>query len=206
MTTATRVRPGAGTGNTGTDADAGADAAGTQTADDLLRTLFAEYGQALLGYVTGLTGDWFRAEDIVQETLLRAWRNADQLRRQPPALRAWLFRVARNLVVDHARARRARPQEVSAGACQVPAVDDHADDVLTAVEVNRALELLTPSHRLILIEVYLRGHSVNEAARSLRIPVGTAKSRLYYAARCFRHSVRLDRPRRPIEDCEAEMT
>ena len=161
-------------------------------ADDLLRTMYTEYGSALLGYVTGLTGDRFRAEDIVQEALFRAWCNADQLRRQPPALRAWLFRVARNLVIDQARARRARPQEVTATIYRVPTVDDHADEVLTAVEVNRALDLLTPPHRVILVEVYLRGRSVTEAARSLRIPLGTAKSRLFYAARCFRHSVRLD--------------
>lgn len=161
-------------------------------ADDLLRMLYADYGQSLLGYVTGLTGDRFRAEDIVQETLFRAWRNADSLRRHPAALRAWLFRVARNLVVDHMRATRRRPQEVTATTEQVPTVTDHADEVLTSVEVNRALELLSPSHRMILVEVYLRGRSVPEAAKSLRIPLGTAKSRLFYAARCFRHSVGLD--------------
>jgi RNA polymerase sigma-70 factor (ECF subfamily) len=160
--------------------------------DGLLRTLYTEYRPALLSYATGLTGDRFRAEDIVQETLVRAWRNAERLRRHPRALRAWLFRVTHNLVIDHARARQARPQEVAPSSYSTAAVNDHADQVLTAFDVNRALELLTPPHRLILVEVYMHGRSVHEAARSLRIPVGTAKSRLFYAARYFRHSIRLD--------------
>ena len=125
--------------------------------EDLVRSLYNEHGASLLAYATRLTNDRAAAEDIVQETLFRAWRNADSLRRHPAALRAWLFRVARNLVVDHMRATRRRPQEVTATTEQVPTVTDHADEVLTSVEVNRALELLSPSHRMILVEVYLRG-------------------------------------------------
>ncbi|MFD0883651.1 sigma factor, partial [Streptosporangium algeriense] len=78
------------------------------TADEqLVRALFDEHGGPLYGYVLRLTGDSGRAEDVVQETLLRAWRHPDALSGKP--IRAWLFTVARNLVVDQHRARKARP-------------------------------------------------------------------------------------------------
>ena len=71
-----------------------------------------DYAGPLLDYVQRLLGgDRFQAEDIVQETLLRAWRHADVLERD--SARAWLFTVARRLVVDGYRRRRRRPAAVS---------------------------------------------------------------------------------------------
>jgi RNA polymerase sigma factor (sigma-70 family) len=83
----------------------------------LLRTLYAEHGGPLLGYAERLTGgDRQQAEDVVQETLVRAWRNAERL--EAGSARPWLFRVARNIAIDRARARRSRmadaPPDVAA--------------------------------------------------------------------------------------------
>ncbi|GLW10347.1 hypothetical protein Misp01_54750 [Microtetraspora sp. NBRC 13810] len=120
----------------------------------------------------------------MQETLLRAWRHPDALSGR--TVRAWLFTVARNLVVDHHRARRARPQETGDEALAVlPA----ADDLERAVEswaVADALSSLRPEHREVLMEVYYRGRSVKEAAEELGIPPGTVKSRTYYALRALK--------------------
>src|ERR1039458_1941160 len=74
----------------------------------LVRTLYAEHAGPLLRYAFHLTsGDRQRAEDIVQETLLRAWLHPDAIAERPA--RPWLFAVARNLAVDSHRARNARP-------------------------------------------------------------------------------------------------
>ena len=94
----------------------------------MLRALYSEHGGPLLGYVLRLTGgDRTQAEDVVQETLLRAWRHPDALTGRP--VRPWLFTVARNLVVDAHRARRARPPETD--------IDDHV--VMTASNGTRVL-------------------------------------------------------------------
>ena len=95
-----------------------------------MRTLYAEHAGPLLRYALHLTsGDRQRAEDIVQETLLRAWLHPDAIAERPA--RPWLFAVARNLAVDAYRARRARPHEVGETALElVPAPD----------QVDRALE------------------------------------------------------------------
>jgi RNA polymerase sigma-70 factor (ECF subfamily) len=157
----------------------------TAFADDLVRSVYREQGKALLAYVTGLTGDAHRAEDVVQEAVLRAWRHAEELRPDPAQLRAWLFRVARNITIDESRVRKARPILVEEHDQQV---EDRTEEVLTAIDVRRALRRLAPTHRAILVEVYLRGRTIAEAAQSLRIPLGTAKSRLYDAVRSLRSS------------------
>jgi RNA polymerase sigma-70 factor (ECF subfamily) len=94
-------------------ADARGGAGQRPGAEQIIRSLYTEYGQALLAYATRQLADRQLAEDVVQETLVRAWRNLEQLDLQSGRVRAWLFRVAGNLVVDKVRARRCRPAEVT---------------------------------------------------------------------------------------------
>lgn len=152
-----------------------------------LRALYAEHGAALLGYARHLTGgDHGRAEDIVQETLLRAWRHPEALDEQRGPLRPWLFTVARNLAVDGHRARQARPPEVDDAALAAIPASDEIDRALDAWVVGDALSCLSPAHRDVLLETFYRGRSVNDAAQALGIPPGTVKSRTYYALRALR--------------------
>jgi RNA polymerase sigma-70 factor (ECF subfamily) len=153
----------------------------------LLRELYGQHAAALLRYLLPLTGgDRGRAEDLVQETLLRAWRHPEVLGRDAP-IRPWLYTVARNLAVDAHRARSARPREVSDAA--LAAMPDPAADLDQAVQswaVADALAGLRSEHRQVLIEIYFRAHTVAETAAILKIPEGTVKSRTHYALRAFR--------------------
>ena len=163
------------------------DRTGAGTADEaLVRALYAEHAGPLLAYALRLTHDRARAEDVVQETLLRAWRHPQALAAARGSQRPWLFTVARNVVVDQHRARRARPAEVSSEALAgVPAADE-LDRALQAWQIADALAALSPEHRAVLIETYYRGLSVAEAAAALGVPVGTVKSRTFYALRALR--------------------
>lgn len=155
------------------------------TADEqLVRALFDEHGGPLYGYVLRLTGDPGRAEDVVQETLLRAWRHPDALNGRP--VRAWLFTVARNLVVDQHRARSSRPPETGAEALAVLPADDELERAVESWAIAEALATLRPEHREVLAEVYYGGKSVRETAEALGIPAGTVKSRTYYALRALK--------------------
>ena len=113
----------------------------TATADEaLMRTLYEQHAAALLGYVMRLVNrDRARAEDIVQETLLRAWRHPDALTEDRGDIRPWLFTVARRLVIDGVRASRSRPTEVPAPALEaVPNADDELDRALESWEIADA--------------------------------------------------------------------
>jgi len=166
--------------------------------EELMRELYDNHAGVVLGYVRRLVdGDTARAEDVVQETLLRAWRHPDALDPNRPggtSVRAWLLTVARHLVIDSERAKKARPREVppvddSAGPTasqRVPSADEAFDQVLLAHGMGDALSTLTADHRAVLDQLYFRDRSVADAARSLGVPEGTVKSRAYYALRALR--------------------
>ena len=157
----------------------------TAREEALVRALYREHAGQLLGYVRSLVGgDLRKAEDIVQETLLRAWRHSDVL--TAPTARPWLFRVARNIVLDGHRAASRRPREVSVDVLGTTESADGIDQALISWQVAEALRVLTPAHREVLVELYFRDRSVNEAAQVLRVPAGTVRSRAYYALRALR--------------------
>lgn len=152
----------------------------------LIRAVFAEHGRALLAYATRLVDDRQAAEDIVQETLVRAWRHPEVLVNGKGSVRGWLLTVARNLVIDAVRAQAARPTEVAQLPAEAAATGDHAEAVVDSLAVLDALEQLSGEHRQVLREVYFNGSSVAEAAAALDIPPGTVRSRSYYALRSLR--------------------
>jgi RNA polymerase sigma-70 factor, ECF subfamily len=153
--------------------------------DAFVRALYAEHGGALLRYALHLTGgDRQKAEDLVQETIVRAWRHPEALADRPA--RPWLFAVARNLAVDAYRARQSRPPETGQEAFDTLPAQDDADRTLESWAVAEALASLRPDHRSVIVETYYRGCSVAEAAATLGIPAGTVKSRTYYALKALK--------------------
>ena len=154
-----------------------------------VRALYAEHGQVLQGYVTRLTRDPQRAEDIVQETLVRAWRRGESLSGDARSLRPWLFTVARNLAFDDHRAR-ARIEPVAPEAFTDEADTAAAlDRTLETWQITEALAHLSWDHREAIVETFFRGHSVAEAAAALCVPPGTIKSRTYYGLRALRSAL-----------------
>jgi RNA polymerase sigma-70 factor (ECF subfamily) len=156
------------------------------TADDeLMRALHVEHSRALWAYALRLTGgDRAAAEDVVQETMLRAWRNPQVLDQSERSARAWLCTVARRVVIDDWR-RRGRHGELPADLPESPA-PDATEAALDAQLVEQALSRLSREHREVIIECYYRGASVAEAADALGIAEGTVKSRTHYALRALK--------------------
>jgi len=161
----------------------------SRTADDdaLVAEMYRQYRVPLMAYVLRLTaGDRQHAEDVVQETMLRAWRQAGKLDLTEPSLMPWLATVARRIVIDDKRRRSARPTETGDEMLENTPSSDTTDDLLRKVVVTEALQSLTAAHREVLSETILRDRTVNEAAETLGIPVGTVKSRVYYALKALR--------------------
>ena len=160
---------------------------GQHADEQLVRELYDEYAPGLLSYVSGLMGaDRQKAEDIVQETLMRAWRHPEVLEDEGRSPRGWLFTVARNLVIDAHRAQLARPSELLVDPPERVGVTDGMDELLNRFELLNALDSLNPDHREVLLLVFYQDHSVAQAAQALGVPEGTVKSRCHYALRALR--------------------
>jgi len=156
------------------------------TDDAVVVALYQAYWDPLMTFVLRLTsGNRQQAEDVVQETMVRAWREAGRLDLSAPSLMPWLATVARRIVIDEHRRKQVRPAESGEGVVADMPVDDDTSATILRVAVAEAMRDLSPSHRQILNETILRDRTVNQAAEALGIPVGTVKSRVYYATRAL---------------------
>ncbi|MEV6520329.1 sigma-70 family RNA polymerase sigma factor [Longispora sp. NPDC051575] len=145
----------------------------------------------LLRYVTSLlAADSHLAEDIVQEALLRAWVHADELDWQVRPIRQWLFRVARNLVVDLRRRDRSVPVGIASDAFRAGS-GDPAEAVADRHLLVGGLRRIGPAHREILAHVHLLDRAGDDVATALGIPRGTVRSRTHHALAALRRAIDL---------------
>lgn len=166
---------------------------GGSRAEAFLHCVVNQYRPALLRYVGSLTaGDRHRAEDVVQETFVRAWLSSGALNegQGDSSLAPWLFTVARNLAIDTHRRERAIPvggllEDVAPDRAEA----DVADAVVDRCLIAQALARLSPAHRKALVLVHLLGQSGAEAARILGVSRGTVKSRTHYALLAVRREL-----------------
>ncbi|MEU2132550.1 sigma-70 family RNA polymerase sigma factor [Streptomyces sp. NPDC018352] len=155
--------------------------------EELMRALYQEHAGPLFAYVLRLVaGDRQRAEDVVQETLIRAWKNAGRLGSATGSVRPWLVTVARRIVIDGHRSRQARPPEVDPSPLEAVPAEDEMEKALWLMTLSEALDDLTAAHREALIETYFKGRTVGEAAEVLGVPSGTVRSRVFYALRSMK--------------------
>ena len=162
------------------------DSASPSDDDAVVTVLYAKYREPLMTFVLRLTGgDKHHAEDVVQETMIRAWREARRLDLDEASLMPWLTTVAKRIVIDDHRRKQARPAEAGDEMLPHLHVEDDTAATLQRLMVVEALKELSAAHREVLNETILRDRTVNQAAEVLGIPVGTVKSRVYYALRAL---------------------
>jgi RNA polymerase sigma-70 factor, ECF subfamily len=152
------------------------------------RALYRAYGDELYRFALTRLKDPALAEEVVQDTFLRAWRHQDRFDPKRASQRTWLFEIARNLTTDAFRRRSVRPAAVTNGATS-PEAEEPGDPYSEAVDrwqIEAALVGLRPEHREVIQLVHFEGLSLEEAARRANIPVGTVKSRCFYALRSLR--------------------
>lgn len=155
--------------------------------DSDVRALYCRYQAPLMSYVLpAVAGDYQSAEDIVQETLVRAWRRRSTLNMERAG--PWLHTVAHNLIVSGHRRREARPPEVPLDP-DVPAREDDIDRALRSWQIGEALQELRGEHRAVIFELFYRRRTIAETADLLGIPMGTVKSRSFYGLKALRRTL-----------------
>jgi RNA polymerase sigma-70 factor (ECF subfamily) len=155
--------------------------------EELMTALYTEHYAVLLSFISRYVHDRHKAEDLVQETLLRAWKHIDHLDTEPGRTRSYLLTIARNVVTNAWRAEQRRPHLVAdETAVNAMPSADNVDQLVEGWLVAEALERLSEDHRAVVQAMYYEGQSVAAAARNLSVPEGTVKSRAYYAVRALR--------------------
>jgi RNA polymerase sigma-70 factor (ECF subfamily) len=122
-------------------------------------------------------GDRGRAEDATQDAFASVWRSASSYRTERGPGAPWLYAVARNAIVDRARARSESPMELPEEASSEPGPPEEAEQSWLAWRVHRALQELPEQERPLLELAYWSGLSQSEIADFLNIPLGTVKTR-----------------------------
>lgn len=168
------------------DLDALADVA--KQRESGLRALHARHATRLLRFVLRLVRNEAVAEEVVNETFVDVWRNAERFR-GGASVSTWLMAVARNKAIDRLRRRGEEPLEDGAAE----RLEDESDDPETILAksdkgalMRRMIDRLTPIHREIVDLVYYHERSVAEASTILDIPEATVKTRMFYARKELR--------------------
>jgi RNA polymerase sigma-70 factor (ECF subfamily) len=133
--------------------------------------------------------DYDRASDAVQEALVRCWRDLPQLR-DPERFDAWRNRILLHAITEEARKRRRDRM-----ALTVISIDSHPDASAALAdrdELARVFGRLSVEHRTVVVLHHYLGMTADEAASTIGIPVGTAKSRLHYATEALRSALDAD--------------
>ena len=154
---------------------------------EALRALYRTYGGELLGFALNSLGERGAAEEIVQEVFTRAWRHAERYDPSRGSVRTWLYQIARHAIIDMRRRASARPS-LAAGepALEATSGPDSIEQAMLGWQVAAALERLTPEHRQMIRLAHFQGMSVREIADKCELPIGTVKSRTWYALRSLR--------------------
>lgn len=151
------------------------------------RELVTRYERRLIYYIRRILGNGDEAFDVMQEVWLTAFRRLSTLQ-HPEAFRVWLYKIAHDVTVSHARKRGKWPKPLPD-----PESTEHEADgwnELEAMEnvesLHRALERLSPTHREVLTLRFLEQMELAEIANIVDSKIGTVKSRLHYAKRELR--------------------
>jgi RNA polymerase sigma-70 factor (ECF subfamily) len=148
-----------------------------------LHELYRRYSGRVFGLGVQLLGDRGLAEELVQETFVRLWRNAERFDPERGSAATFVFTMARRLAIDLWRRPSSRPAKPQ------PAPDpgeDQVERLLVGLQVRDALDSLSESHRRVLELSYRDQLKQTEIAERLGVPLGTVKTRSYHALRSLR--------------------
>lgn len=146
--------------------------------------LYDTYAGPLYRYGYRRLGSTTLAEDLVQRVMTRLWQLADRYDPSRGSVRTWVFTIARTSCIDLHRAQP--PAAVEASRRGEAAIDDDIEQLLHAELIRVALDRLSPDHRQVVDLSYFAGLTQVEVAARLGVPLGTVKSRSFYALKALR--------------------
>ncbi|WP_199224493.1 sigma-70 family RNA polymerase sigma factor [Serinibacter arcticus] len=152
---------------------------------------YDRFGGELFGFSLNAVRDRGAAEEVVQETFLRAWRARERFDATRGGVRTWLYAIARNVVADSFRRGARTPEPVDLD--RLPERAAPADDPVERLAMVEALATLSQEHRQAVVAIHVLGLGYAELADSLGVPVATLRTRTYYGLRALRRHLESQR-------------
>jgi RNA polymerase sigma-70 factor, ECF subfamily len=154
---------------------------------EAMRALYRAYSGELYGFALNALGERGAAEEVVQEVFTRAWRHAATYDARRGSVRTWLYQIARHAIIDARRRASVRPSLALHAPTEEPGdAGPTIEQAMLGWQVVSALERLTPEHRQMIRLAHFQGLSMREISVRCELPVGTVKSRTWYALRSLR--------------------
>jgi RNA polymerase sigma-70 factor (ECF subfamily) len=156
------------------------------------------YFNALYGFALSITGHSPDAEDLVQETYLRAYRKFDQFE-FGTSCKAWLFKIMRNIAID--QIRKKDPLLATGNeTCddEIDCINFNADHLPGAIDIKRAFNGLPSKYRIVVLLKDIEGFTYQEIAGILNFPIGTVMSRLYRGRQALKSILSVKKPRKIV--------
>jgi RNA polymerase sigma-70 factor, ECF subfamily len=159
----------------------------TDPSGDGLRTLYRRYSGELYGFALHALGDRGLAEEVVQDAFTSVWRHAGEFDPDRASFRTWLYGLARNRIIDLRRRAAVRPSLAAAGTeGEHGSLDESLEQAALRWQLAAALDHLSPEHRDVIRLAHFESLTLREIAEATKLPLGTVKSRSYYALRHLR--------------------
>lgn len=159
----------------------------TEPSGDGLRTLYRRYSGELYGFACNALGDPGLAEEVVQDAFTNVWRHAHRFDPERASFRTWLYELTRNRIIDMRRRAAARPRlsEPTEGE-ELAELDESLEQAALRWQLGAALARLSAEHREVIRLAHFEALTMREVAEAIGLPLGTVKSRTYYALRHLR--------------------
>lgn len=151
-----------------------------------LNLLYENYSSSLYGVILKITQNEEIAEDALQETFIKVWRNSSKYDSSKAKLFTWLFRIARNTAIDKLRSFNNRYQkevQIDKSNVYILPTGNLNQDVM---DIKEHVGKLEEKYRIVLDALFFQGMTQQEASDELEIPLGTIKSRLKIGLRELR--------------------
>jgi RNA polymerase sigma-70 factor, ECF subfamily len=153
--------------------------------------LYEQYAPLLYGLIYKMVRDTATAEDLLQETFIKIWKNIDQFDAGKASFVTWLMTIARYTAIDYIRSRTHRQQLKNQGLENVE-YDSRGQFSMPVAEtagLRNLVSALEPKYREVIELIYFKGYTQDEAAKALDLPLGTLKTRARYALQMLRNKM-----------------
>ncbi len=155
---------------------------------EAIRLIFDNYGPVLLNIIMRVVKDEAMAQDVLQEALLKFWKNGSSYDSEKGSLFTWLTRIARNAAIDKTRTKDFRLTETSRTAVDLVSISDSVgqESDLDQLYMKQMIDQLPEVQRELIDLAYFQGYTQKEISDNLEMPLGTVKSRIRLAIKHLR--------------------